>query len=279
MIRDMKEEVNARLQAKTLEETFKEKVKEGLGCSNFEAEAVLESVREVFFPITFEALSPGQMVILAISSKEPPNKPLKDCSFLPIVITLHDGAGDDEARKNNGVEALRRRRLVRIAAEAVNQGALCTAEDFAYRIFNCGMRTISRDLAALREEGVHVPLRSQQKDIGRALTHRVEAIELYLERKTYSQIKQRINHSYQSIKNYVTQFASVAAMTRQGMSVREIAFVTQVSPALARDYQELLERYDTPEYRERIDEIVARASGNVVEIKEARRGKKGGPAS
>jgi hypothetical protein len=30
----------------------------------------------------------------------------------------------------------------------------------------------------------------------------------------------------------------------------------QISPALVRQYQELYERYNTPEYRERIDEII-----------------------
>lgn len=65
-------------------------------------------------------------------------------------------------------------------------------------------------------------------------------------------------------------------MTRQGMNVREIAFVTQVSPALVRDYQELLERYDTPEHKDRLDEIITRAGGTVVDLQEARRGKRGG---
>jgi len=276
LIRDKKAEALGRLNAKTLEETFKEKVKEGLGCSPFEAEAVLKVVREVFFPKVVEAVSPGQMVTLAISAKEPPNKPLKDCRFIPVLLTFHNGPEDDRLRREEGVEALRRRQIERMAGEALDQGALLTAEDFAYRIFNCGMRTISRDLKALREAGVTVPLRSQQKDIGRALTHRVEAVELYLERKTYSQIRQRIHHSYESIKNYITQFASVAAMTRQGMNVREIAFVTQISPALVRDYQELLERYATPEHKDRLDEIIIRAQGTVVDLQEARRGEKGG---
>jgi len=68
------------------------------------------------------------------------------------------------------IAALRRRQIVRMAQEALDQGALLTAEDFAFRIFNCGLRTISRDLQALAEEDITVPLRSQQRDIGRAIT-------------------------------------------------------------------------------------------------------------
>jgi hypothetical protein len=275
MIRNHEHEMEARLSAKTLEEAFKGKVREGLGCSAFEAEAVLETVKEVFSTMAPDTVSPGQLVLLAISAREPVSKPLKDCRFLKVVLTLHAGTEDDEERRSGGTGALRRKQLVRMAHEALSQSALLTAEDLAYRIFNCGMRTITRDLLMLKGSDVVVPLRSQQKDIGRSLTHRVEAVELYLERKSYSQIKAAIHHSYSSIRNYLTTFSSVATMTRQGLSVREIAFVAQISPALVRDYQELLKRYDTPDYRERLAEIVRRTSG-VVDIEEVRQAKKGG---
>jgi hypothetical protein len=141
--------------------------------------------------------------------------------------------------------------------EALDQGALLTAEDLAFRIFNCGLRTISRDLKALAAQGTVVPLRSQQKDVGRALTHRVQAVELYLKRYSFTQIRQRIRHSLSAIANYVVTFSVVVAHTRDGHSVDEIAFLMQVSPALVRQYQALYEHYNTPEYQERINEIIA----------------------
>lgn len=72
--------------------------------------------------------------------------------------------------------------MVRMAHEALDQGALLIAEDLAFRIFNCGLRTTSRDLQVLATQGIVVPLRSQQKDVGRALSHRVQVVELYLKR-------------------------------------------------------------------------------------------------
>ena len=151
---------------------------------------------------------------------------------------------------------LRQRQIERMAQEALDQGALLTAEDFAFRIFNCGLRTISRDLQTLAAQGRVVPLWSQQKDVGRALSHRVQAIELYLQRHTFTQIRQRIRHSYLAIANYVTTFSLVIAHTWDGHSVDEIAFLMQISASLVRQYQELYHRYDTPEYRERIAEII-----------------------
>ena len=124
-----------------------------------------------------------------------------------------------------------------MANEALDQGALLTGEDLAFRIFNCGLRTISRDLKALVQKGVVVPLRSQQKDAGRALTHRVQVVEMYLKRHTFTQIRQRMRHSLL----YVITFALVVAHTRDGHTIDEIAFLMQISAGLVRQYQERIE--------------------------------------
>jgi transposase len=60
-----------------------------------------------------------------------------------------------------------------------------------------------------------------------------------------------------SIANYVITFALVVAHTRDGHSVEEIAFLMQISSGLVRQYQALYERYNLPEYQERIEEMIA----------------------
>ncbi len=263
MIRQPEREQLNRLTAKTLDQVFAMRVKEGMGCSRFEAQALTDLVKEVYFPWLAqpEAIQAGQLAMTAVSAGEPGHKPLSRCKMVPVVLTLYAGEEDHKYRVAQegaqGTVALRRRQIVRMAQEALDQGALLTAEDFAFRIFNCGLRTISRDLKALAKENIVVPLRSQQKDAGRALTHRVQAVELYLKRYTFTQIRQRIRHSLSSIANYVVTFAVVVAHTRDGHSVDEIAFLMQISPSLVQVYQALYERYDVPEYRERIDEIIA----------------------
>jgi len=257
-----REQLN-RLTVKTLDQVFIMRVKEGLGCSQFEAEALTGLVKEVYFPWLSqpEAIQAGQLAMTAVSADEPGHKPLSKCKMVPVVLTLYAGEEDHRYRLSHkgpkGTVALRQRQTERMAHEALDQGALLTAEDLAFRIFNCGLRTISRDLQALAAQDVVVPLRSQQKDVGRALSHRVQAVDLYLKRYTFTQIRQRIYHSLPAIANYVITFAVVVAHTRDGHSVDEIAFLMQISPALVRQYQELYEQYNTPEYQERINEIVA----------------------
>ncbi len=263
MIRNFEREQLNRLTVKTLDQVFIMRAKERLGCSQFEAEALTELVKEVYFPWLSqpEAIQAGQLAMTAVSADEPGHKPLSKCQMVPVILTLYAGEEDHRYRLSQkgpqGTVALRRRQIVRMAHEALDQGALLTAEDLAFRIFNCGLRTISRDLKALAAQDVAVPLRSQQKDVGRALSHRVQVVELYLKRYTPTQIRQRIHHSLPAIANYIVTFAVVVAHTRDGHSVDEMAFLMQISPALVRRYQELYERCNTPEYRERITEIIA----------------------
>lgn len=58
----------------------------------------------------------------------------------------------------NGIAALRQHHIERMANEALDQGALLTAEDVVFRIFNCGLRTISRAVTELARQGIVVRL-------------------------------------------------------------------------------------------------------------------------
>ena len=289
MVRKTAREQLDRLTVKTLDQVFIVRAQEGLNCSLFEAQALTDLIKEVYFPWLSrpEAIQAGQLALTAVSADEPAHRRLSRCKMVPVVLTLYAGEEDYEYRVTQkgkkGITALRRRQIERMAQEALDQGALLTAEDLAFRIFNCGLRTISRDLQALSELGITVPLRSQQRDIGRALTHRVQAVELYLKRYTFTQIGQRISHSLSSIANYVVTFTLVVAHTRDDRSVDDVAFLMQISPSLVRVYRELYERYDTPEYQGRIDEIIATVKrrgfrpSQLEQESEPSEAKKGGP--
>lgn len=262
MIRNKTQERKKRLSTKTLDQAFRKQVEEGLNCSPIESKALLDIVKEIYMPYLHNkrTIHPGQMVVMGIDIDEPPGKPLGKCKFKPVVVTKYNGKSDDNVRLENGSRGtvfLRRAQLERITEEAKNQGVLLTAEDLAYKIFNCGYRTICRDLKYFRSKGAAIPVRSQQKDIGRALTHRVKAVELYLQRKLITQIAQEIRHNLGSIKSYINKFARVASLTKEGHSISEISFIVQISPNLVRKYQQLYQRFNTPEYSERIEEIIS----------------------
>jgi len=170
----------------------------------------------------------------------PPGPCLINSRQLLAVLTLEDLQEDLPVRKAGGVLALRRHRLVRLCREALQQGGVLTLEDIAYRLFNCGPRTLCRDLQVLRQEGINVPLRSTIKDMGRTLSHRRRIVGLWLGGKEYFQIARDSHHSVASGQNYVEKFKRVAPLAEQELDLDTLAYLAKLSKPLAHSYLELL---------------------------------------
>lgn len=198
---------------------FVTEVTQGLNCSPFEARAVLGVVQEVFAPLWREASSlPGRTILLAVDAEEPAGKPVRECRKQAVILHVHRGADDDRLLQRGGPRAFRRARLPDLCQVALSQGGLLTAEDLAYRVFFVTPRTISRDLAALRqaEPGRMIPMRSTVHDLGPVLTHRTQIVRLALEGKTTTEICRRLKHSPEAVANYLATFTRVAQLAERG---------------------------------------------------------------
>jgi len=244
-IRNPKREELRRLESKTLDSQFKTAVQEGLNCSPFEAEAVLGVVREVYSPFmaaSGESVPPGRTSLVAICVDEPAGKPVSECQTRCVCLTVHRGPEDDRLIQSEGLAAFRQARIVDLCQEAMSQGALLTREDLAYRIFFVSVRTISRDLQALRQAqpDAPVPLRSMMHDIGPVLTHRVRIVRLALEGYTMTEIRERTRHSATAIANYVSTFTRCAQLARRDLQSGQIAFLLRRSRKLVEQYLNLL---------------------------------------
>jgi len=244
-IRNRRKEVVDRLDSKTLDARFTTEIKVGLGCSPFEAEAVLDVVREVYFPFLDQAATkapPGRVALIAVAADEPAGKPVTDCQKQIVCLTLHRGREDDRLIAEQGPAAFRQARLLDLCQQALSQGGLLTAEDLAYRVFFVTPRTISRDLLVIRKTHPRllIPMRSTLHDIGPVLTHRTQIVRLALQGKTTSQICQIMHHSPEAVANYLSTFTRCAQLARQKLQVGQIAFLLRRGPALVRSYLELL---------------------------------------
>lgn len=230
----------SRLQAKNLDAQFSNEMVNGLNCSPFEAEAIVEKVHEVYAPLfeTSEALKPGQIQIMAVDASAAPNTPLSKAKQRLVTLTLDAGKEDIECRKRASVPALRQKRLNRMCREAFQQGAALTLEDLA-SLFNCSVRTLVNDLAALRKQNIIPPLRSMVRDMGRAITHRRLIISLWLQGLEYSDIAQKTCHSVDSVANYVDKFKRCAALFSSGFDLHTVALMVKLSPALVLEFQKL----------------------------------------
>lgn len=244
-IRNARREELLRLESKTLDGQFLGLIQQGLGCSPFEANAVLQVVHEVYFPFLSRAGSsapPGKITLLAVGADEPAGKSIRDCLKVPVCLTVHRGAEDDWRLQSEGPIRFRQQRIPELCQEALSQGALLTREDLAYRVFFVGARTISRDLACLRrmQPPPVVPLRSTVQDIGPLLTHRVEIVRLALQGKTTTEICRILRHSPAAVANYVCTFTRCAQLAERKMGPSQMAFLLRRGPALIRQYLALL---------------------------------------
>jgi DNA-binding NarL/FixJ family response regulator len=228
--------------------------------------AILQTVKDVF-PLSLQdsdnTLGLGRLKLLVVAAAEPAGKALEDCQKVTVTLTLDAGLDDYQVRARDGVDGLRRTRILRMTAEARDQGGLLSYEDLAFRLLNCGVRTIVRDVTALRQRGVMVPSRGQQQDIGPGQTHRVQAVRLYLQGLEANEIARRLYHTLAAIENYVTTFARVAQLVNRNYTDDEVAFILRRSSVLVAAYRQLYREFDSkPSARRRLREILARAAKN-----------------
>jgi len=229
-----------RLQAKSLDAQFINEMITGLNCSPFEAEAIVEKVHEVYMPLleTVQGLKPGQIQMTVIDASVAPNVPLAKAKQRLVTLTLHAGLEDIETRRKGSVPALRQKRVCRMCQEAFQQGGVLTLEDLA-NLFNCGVRTLVNDLAALRKQNIVPPLRSTTKDMGRAITHRRLIITLWLQGLEYSEIARKTNHTIESVANYVDKFKRCAALFASGFDLNTVALMVKLSTPLTQEFQRI----------------------------------------
>lgn len=241
-----------RLAEKQLDQQFVNEIIQGLQCSPFEAQAILDAVYKVYAPYfqTSGTVKPGQLLFQVVSIEEGPTTPLAHSKQITVTLTLDAGEEDLRVRREQGVEGLRRHRMQRVAVEAFQQGGLLTIEDLANRLFNCGERTLCRDLRALRHQHVGLPLRSAIKDMGRSISHRSLIVREWLLGREYTEICQNTHHSIFAIKNYIEKFKRVMALAEEGFDHHTIAFLVKLSTPLVREYYQLYQSLKVVPHRQ-----------------------------
>jgi len=244
-----------RLAQKQLNQQFVNEIVQGLQCSPFEANAILDTVYKVYASYfkTTGNLKPGQILFQVISIDTSSNTHLKDSKQTTVTLTLDAGEEDLKIREKEGVVGLRRHRIQRVSHEAFQQGGLLTVEDLAHRLFNCGERTICRDLQYFRNNDIILPLRSTIKDMGRAISHRCIIVKEWLRGKEYSEISRNTHHSVPAIKNYLSKFKRVVSLAEEGFDTHTIAFLVKLSATVVEEYYKLYRTLDILPHR--LDEL------------------------
>jgi len=250
-----------RLAVKTPEAAFLHVLQEEFRFSPRVSRELLSTAKEMLVGgMPSSAVRPGQVRLVVASLKAPFGPSLAETEKVEVTLTVDAGAEDAEVKRREKGEGLRRGRILRLTEEALEQGGVLTQEDLA-RVLKVDRRTIVRDVQVLKAEGHLVQTRGVVKGVGRGQTHKVRIIELWLDREGYDKIARWMHHSPQAIKRYVSTFLRVVVLHRQGTGVEEIAFLTQTSVRLVKEYLAVYEAaMGVPHRREKLEEELARVS-------------------
>jgi len=250
-----------RLAVKTPESAFVHVLQEEFNFSLRVSRELLSTAKEMLVGgVPSSAVRPDQMRLVVVSLKAPFGPPLEETDKVEVTLTVDAGAEDAGVRGREKVEGLRQGRILRLTEEALEQGGVLTHEDLA-RALGVTARTIRRDVQVLRREGHLIQTRGFVKGVGRGQTHKVRIIELWLDRQGYDKIARWMHHSPQAIKRYVSTFLRVVVLHRQETPVEEIAFLTQASARLVKEYLDVYEAaLAEPHRREKMEEELARVS-------------------
>jgi Protein of unknown function (DUF1670). len=229
-----------RLATKDAEQAIVARISEDFNLTPVLARAHYEQMARYFADTGVLPKEPGELCYLAVAAEEPPGKPLALCKkrSIRLQLTAHR---DLDALRDEGLAAMRQQRLTRLARQARVQGALLTVEDLAYLMCS-SIATVKRDISAVRAVGETVPTRGQIRDIGPAVSHKAQVVQLYLWGYQFTEIEQRTAHSEGAIKRYLKDFRQIAALYARGASTQEIRAATGRSARLIAEYTAIYER-------------------------------------
>lgn len=210
------------------------------------------------------SLREGQIEVTVIGVEERSGKLIEKMEKKKVRLTIDNGIEDIETLKEFGRTELRQIKIQRITDEAIEQGGVLSQEDLS-KYLSCTVRTIQRDVKAIKKEGIEVVTRGYLHNIGRGQTHKVKIIGMYLDGKTYSEIKLTARHSSGAIKRYIESFTKVVMAQSKGIYERkEISSVTGISEGLVKQYLELIRQSKKDKTRsENLKDMISRNSYRV----------------
>jgi len=194
----------------------------------------------------------GQVVYQAVALGEPPGKPLRLCQKVSVRLTLFDES-DMTRFAEEGRVALTQAVMVRIAREAVEQGAPLTVEDQAW-LLRLSPATVKRYRREIRDRGVQFPLRGDLTDAGPSKTHRDQIVQLFLLGYSETEIAERCQHHLECVEAYIGDFLRVALLAREGKGPGTLCRLVKLSRTKVNAIIHLYERLArTPDYAEPLD--------------------------
>jgi len=243
-----------RLRAKTQFYRFMNRLNSHYNLSLAAAELLSREIFEEIAQSQQEALHDGQIWYTAIHKDEPAGKSLKKCRKVRVKLTLHH---PDDIHTED-IRSLKAKLVFRLPWQALEQQGALTIEDLA-RILFTSEKTIRRLIRAYRCQDIFIPIRGYYQDIGAGISHKSQAIRLFLKGFSPSKVANYLGHHLNSIERYLNDFCLVMLGIDEGYSAARIARTSKLSERLVKEYQALYKQYkDIPDYQVRFTQLKSR---------------------
>jgi len=152
---------------------------------------------------------------------------------------VHIITADEIAQLVDGASLprLRSEMAVRILKEAYGQNAILSFADVGLVMCQAPAR-ISQLVGAYRQAhpGEFIPHCGTVLDMGGTLTHKREAILLYLQGHLTSEIARQIQHNPEDVDRYVYDYQRVIELAQEHRNVAQISFLTNLRAHLVRQH-------------------------------------------
>ena len=245
----------------TQEAAFLQTLRDDLNLPGHIGREVLHRARKFFAGHPATLVKSGQMRLEIVKRDAPLSLPSTAADKVQVTLTLDAGADDAEVKSREGAAGLRRGRIIRLTAEAIEQNGVLTQEDLA-GVLNVDVRTIRRDIQALQNEG-HIILMRGQSNLDRQELYQIQAIKFWLDHQNYEQIAAWLHHSCGMVEYQIRQFLRVILLHQEEVPGEEIAEVTGISAALVQDYLNLYQTaLVTPHQRNQLNSALAQIKGD-----------------
>lgn len=172
-------------------------------------------------------LAEGQVLYPAVRAEEPAGKPLKDCQYVLVRLTLF-ARSDLAFQQRHPLRELKKRILHRITSEADVQGGPLTYEDLGRLLF-ADRKTVGHYIQELRAAGQTVVTRATYTDASATISHHRPIVKLFLLNYTETEIAQRLNHTLGRVEGYIKDFLRICVAHRLGYTVEGIRHLTNLT--------------------------------------------------
>jgi len=189
---------------------------------------------------------PYQTIVLAVDKyqRRGKGKTMTMTKLKPIILNLMTPQEQRRLADGESIRSIRVDMCVRMMKEANAQGAVLSYNDFTV-LTGVSINGIAQAKKEYQRQHPNemIPHAGTIFDMGMTLTHKRQIIEEHLRCMLTQEIAKKTEHHHSNVDKYIGDFNRVLDLYEDGKSVLQIAFLTDLSRSLVKEYIDLIQNF------------------------------------